>query len=72
MTPKPDPYTTVCIHCPGGPKRKPNGLFTPGELQRRHPKCRACISDINSRRGRGRSRTIAGEVRDSLGKRKKT
>jgi hypothetical protein len=50
MTPKKDPYTTVCIHCPGGPKRKANVCFTPSELKRSHPRCRDCVSERNKRR----------------------
>ena len=55
MTPKKDPYTTVCIHCPGGPTRKPNVCFSPGELQRYKPRCRACVSERNARTRPGRS-----------------
>lgn len=45
-----DPYTTVCVHCPGGPRRKINSLFTPSELKRYKPRCRACVSIKNAQK----------------------
>lgn len=66
-TPTKDPYTTVCHHCPEGPTRKANGLFTPSQLRRRRPMCRACVSDRNTRRGRGRTRSLADKFKNSSG-----
>lgn len=45
-----DPYTTVCFHCPDGPTRKENYMFTPSELLKYRPKCRACVSEYNARK----------------------